>query len=226
MKTRHHLSQANHDLMCGGKDPSPPPAVRLHDIAPRPAESRRAPPPSRQRAEPPVSSHQQRGRRPPGSSQHPQRPSTSDAARRQKPRPTTAGPSSHRDRPGSSRKERRPSSASSRPKTSRQREPKRGPSRIGAIPEHTPVQYTEDQTIIDRVAELHTLIDQHVENFYRSNGAPGGRGPDDELNDPATRYGMIRYRIAREIIKTIIEPSSERSAGRPSPYLSPANRAP
>jgi hypothetical protein len=77
------------------------------------------------------------------------------------------------------------------------------------------VQYTEDKTIIDRVAELHTLIDQHVENFYRSNGVPAGGMQDGELDDPATRYGIIRYRIARAIIEDIIMWPSERYSGHP-----------
>ena len=88
------------------------------------------------------------------------------------------------------------------------------------------MQYTEDKTIIDRVAELHTLIDQHVENFYRRNGAPGGGRSDIELEDPKTRYGIIRYRIAREIIDGIIMSSSERYGRRPSNSLSPADRDP
>jgi hypothetical protein len=178
--------------MCtgGGRDPSPPSeGVRLRTLdtgqadaarrsqtqpGPPPSRSGERPPPSR-RAERPSSSSQGDRRRPPSSSHEKRRPSTSTSTSRRDERP-------------SSRARSREHASTHQP----------GPQRRGGfdtIPEHRPVQYTEDQTIINRVAELQTLTDQHFDNFYIRDDVTGNR-----TSDSAT----IRRGIARTIIDSII----------------------
>jgi hypothetical protein len=170
-----------------------------HADPPRPKTSR--PSQSRKGDRPPSSRNiEQQG----GSSSHGERkpPGSSHGKRR----PSTSGPSSRKDvRSGSSSSRQRPSSskehASHRQSDSQRR------ARIDTIPENRPVQWTEDQTIISRVTELHTLIDQHAENFYLRNEIVGS---DPELDDPKTRHAIIRRRIAQTIIDRIIRAETER----------------
>jgi hypothetical protein len=189
--------------MCtgAGRDsPAPSEAIRLRTHDPGRADARRpptqsGPPPSRSGERPPPS---RRAGRPSSSSQGDRRrPPSSSHERR---RPSTATSTTHRDERPSSR---------ARPSSSREHASNRqpGPQRrtgIDTIPEHRPVQYTEDQTIISRVAELHTLTDQHSDNFYIRDDVVGNGISDSELNDPRTRHATIRRRIARTIIDNII----------------------
>lgn len=195
--------------MCTGaeRDPSPPSeGVRLRTLdtgradarrpqtqsGPPPSRSGERPPPSR-RAERPSSSSQGDRSRPPSSSHENRRPSTSTSTSRRDERPSS------RARPSSSREH-----ASTRQSGVQRR------SGIDTIPEHRPVQYTEDQTIIRHVAGLHTLTDQHSDNFYSRDDVVGNRISDSELNDPRTRHAIIRRRIARTIIDDIILAQSDR----------------
>ncbi|KAF4632162.1 hypothetical protein G7Y89_g5965 [Cudoniella acicularis] len=188
---------------CSGGDRASPPreAVRLHTIAPTPAQEE----PRRPQSSKPQSRHGERtsssrqgdraasrhGDRPP-SSRRADRPSSS------KQRPSTSGSSRRDDRPSSSSRA-RPSS--SREHSTKHRDGSKIRGRFDTIPENA-VQYTEDQTIIDTTAELYTLIDQHAENFYFHDDYNSGRNA--ELNDPRTRHAIIRQRIARMIIDDII----------------------
>lgn len=196
--------------MGGGRDPPPAattPAIKLHTFdstgvdarrpqtQPHRPQSHSRPPPSRKGERPPTSRRTER----PVSSSHGSR-KLSAGSSRPKTRPVTAGPSSRKD----------VSSSSSRPSTSSYRErtslPKPDPlirSEFGSIPEHRPVQYTEDQTIINRVAELQALIDQHAENFYSHADVSNGTS-ESELNNPKTRHAIIRRLIAKRIIEDII----------------------
>jgi len=195
--------------MCtgGGREASPPQtAVRLHTIDPSQADTPRPQTQARQ-------SQSRKGERPP-SSRKPERPESSSHGHRKpsgsshghqsKRRPSTSGPSTRKDVH---------SSPSSPPRSSREqtsyRQPESQRSHFDAIPENRPVQYTEDQAIINRVAELYTLIDQHAANFYSLDDVGNGVS-QPELNDPRTRLATIRRIIAQEIIDNVIRSQSER----------------
>jgi hypothetical protein len=194
--------------MCtGGKREASPPqrAVRLHTIDPSQADTARTQAQARQ-------SQSRKGERPP-SSRKPERPESSSHGHRKssgsshdshsKRRPSTSGPTPRKD--GHSGPSARPRSA--REQTSyRQSESRR--RQFDPIPENRPVQYTEDQAIINRVAELYTLIDQHAANFYSLDSVWNGIS-ESELNDPETRLVIIRRSIAQGIIDQVISSQSE-----------------
>ncbi|RDL38604.1 uncharacterized protein BP5553_02944 [Venustampulla echinocandica] len=168
--------------MCGKADEAHTPAaqpVRLKEIPPT---SR--PPTSTARDRPSASGRE----RPASARRH--RPASSSAS--------SARPSSKSTRPSSSRRapktagaERHSSSRGDRPQRPRPR------SQFPSIQE-----YPEDKTIINSVAELVTLIDQHVEYYYPHDG-PHLEGTT-ALDNPRTRHATIRKHIAREIISSII----------------------
>lgn len=60
------------------------------------------------------------------------------------------------------------------------------------------MEYTEDRTILRRVADLGTFIDQHAENF--SSGYSG----IPEMDDPRTRHPAIRRYITQKVISSVI----------------------
>ncbi|CZR58249.1 uncharacterized protein PAC_08140 [Phialocephala subalpina] len=210
----------------GGGVEEPPRPVRLDNVdpvhadAPRPKTQSRATESRSRKVEPSGSSSQPGSKPPPSSSHREKGHSTSSPSPRKDARPHSSShkdarpySSSHKDaRPySSSHKDARPRHSSHRPSTSaRERERtshrpsgSQRPTPIEPIPENRPVQYTQGKTIIDRVAELYTLIDQHAENFYSRDEVPG-KSLESELNDPATRHAIIRQRIARTIIDKIV----------------------
>jgi len=153
--------------------------------------------------------------RPPTSGRVAERPTTSSTRRQQRPHTSSARErpvSSRRDRPaGASARERpttsrrdRPASASARerqtPRSSSgvDRHSAQPRSQISSIPE----QYPEDRTIIGRVANLSTLIDQHAQYYYLHDH-PTNEGIQD-LDNPRTRHAAIRRHIAKTIINLII----------------------
>ncbi|KUJ23920.1 uncharacterized protein LY89DRAFT_7182 [Mollisia scopiformis] len=134
------------------------------------------------------------------------RPSTSTG--RHRPQSSRTG----RDRPQSTHQ--RPSSSFARPSSSRRQKhaPKtsggerhtssyRDKSQFPLIPE-----YPEDRTIIRRITNLATLIDQHAEFYYPHNARI--QGGDTELDNLETRHAAIRRHIARGIVASIIEEDS------------------
>lgn len=207
--------------MCGGSNRDISPVaqpVRLRDIdtseAQRPKTQSHGPRSSRPKSQARPAEH-----RPPASS-HTKRPSTSEASGGHNERPSTTGGTARKARPSTadhtSKLASRPSS-SRRPRTSatgyggpsKGKHPEsRGPhTRFNPIPEASPVQYTQDQTIVDRFAALHTHIDQHAENFYGRDDLGYG---DSIFDDPVLRHGIIRYTIAREILGSIIKSNRDR----------------
>lgn len=75
------------------------------------------------------------------------------------------------------------------------------------------MQYTEDQTIISRVAQLQHLIEQHAGNFYRRDAVDDRDISTDEsiqLSNPGSRFAIIRQRIAMRIIRDIIQANVDR----------------
>lgn len=145
------------------------------------------------------------------------RPPSSDRSRTQKHRTTgssdIARPKTRRefDRPPSKRI--RPQS-SGRPKTS-----ERGPrydnlyrSRSGrrnVFPTIQEQEYTEEPTILKRLKELNTLIDEHVLNFY-SPLVDSAYSADPDINNPITRHYALRRYIFQRFIHEVIMVESNR----------------
>jgi hypothetical protein len=192
--------------MCGGKDHTPPPEpVRLHTLD-RPSGGGATRPPSSHQRERPQSSRRER----PPSSRRGSRPPSSSSSSYPHGSSERPSSSSHRERPPSSHKDKRPPSSGrgrpssrDRPQTSRRPE-QQGRSRIEPIPEHRPIQYTQDTTIVDLASRLRTLIDQHTENFFPRSSIPGTQFSTPELDDPRTRHAAIRQYIARAIVDLVV----------------------
>ncbi|KAH6665968.1 hypothetical protein B0J14DRAFT_204479 [Halenospora varia] len=197
--------------MCssGGDRASPPrEATRLHTLEPIPEANRRPQSskpqsrhgeraPSRHAERAPSRATSRHGERPP-SSRRGERPSSSK-------RPSTSASTSRKaDRPSSSSRS-RPSS--SREQTSRYHDDMARRAKFEAIPEDA-VQYPEDQAINRSAAELATLIDQHAESYYFHDDYNGN---DPDLSDPRTRHAIIRQRIAKIIIREVVESAKNNS---------------
>ncbi|CZR50402.1 uncharacterized protein PAC_00274 [Phialocephala subalpina] len=139
------------------------------------------------------------------------RPPTAKERPQTKHRPHTSGehrPQSHR-RPQSEKRTRPPSNTTRPPKTSEHgrrsssrrdhhtRDGHRQRRDIAPIPE-----YTEDRTILKRVADISNLIEGHAVNFYPLNISSYSGIP--EMDDPRTRHAAIRRYIAQKVIGSII----------------------
>ena len=210
--------------MCGGKDPSPPPPVRLHTLS-QPSSGVAAQPhtpagPLRQPGSRPLSKsgqQYQRKERPDPSARGHSQPTARPYSSSYRPSSVHGDPrspsSSARERPLSQRRpQTHHASTSRRPQThsgTRKPQPYSRPSsshwgerRVQSIPE----QFTQDATIIDSVSQLSTFINQHVEHFYPHSGILGMQSSNPELNDPRTQHAAIRQHIARTIIGLIVMP--------------------
>lgn len=199
--------------MCfkGAEDPPPQEAPRPQTSHDRYLESARRPtaqtssgtsrrPQSRREIS--TSSGQEKERARPSSSRQKRPPSTGSHSKR----PSSSSHPPSRRPSTSHTQSRRPTSSQQRPRTAYQ--PRRG--EFDTIMELQPVQYTQDQTILNKFAELRTLIDHHSDSFYAPSGNISNGNSDSELNNPDEGNANIRRLIAKTIIDNVILAHGER----------------
>ncbi|KUJ23926.1 uncharacterized protein LY89DRAFT_7326 [Mollisia scopiformis] len=176
--------------MCGpggtSDEPSGPPSVPVNIELERPRVESSARP--RTAARPPTGTERPR-------TKHRSQTSSGDTR-----------PKSHR-RPESERRHRPESSSAGGRRSSHQPHNRDRTRRdIPTIQEHG---HTEDKTIVRRLGELGTLIDQHVVNFYYPLLDSANSGISEDLDDPRTRHHALRRFIIQRLINDIVMVGSD-----------------